>query len=116
LTGTKQTSYGFVDYILGDVNHFYVLIALQQTSDKWSEVWEAYQELDKRRRWLLNNWQTEVASKHSKPEKVRDEFENLALWLKNQQEKVDEWIDSHLENISRLSWPPGIIDLQDIDF
>ena len=39
-------------------------------------------------------------------EQFREEFEKIMSWIKTQQKKVDDWIDSHLDNIDR-GWGPA---------
>jgi len=101
LTGTKQTSYNFVDYVSDDVNHFYVLIALQQISEKWQDDWGEYTELDDKRSELLRNWKFGMQSGRLTDEQIREEFEKITNWIAFQQKKIDEWIHSHLENVYR---------------
>ena len=105
LVEKKQTNYDFVHYVLKDVNHLYVRVALQQIGEEWQELWNEYVELDERRSRLLFNWKSNVHSGHWNSEQVQEEFKKIILWIETQETKVVEWINSHLKYVEANGYP-----------
>ena len=112
LVEKKQTNHAFVDYVLEDVSHLFVLITLQEISENSKDDWNEYVELDERRHRLLSDWKYGIQFERLTPEQVKEEFEKIMSWIKTQQGKVDDWIDSHLDNIDRGWGPAPNLDLE----
>ncbi len=109
LVEKKQKNYDFVNYMLKDVNHLYVRVALQQTDEKWQELWNEYVELDARCARLPFDWKSSVHSGHWNREQVHEEFEKIIAWIETQEMKVVEWINSNLKYVEAAAYhPPDI--------
>lgn len=112
LTNKNFTSHSFADYVLEDINHFYVIIALQQTNEKWRDIWDEYVNLDEQRSKLLSKWKYGIQFRQLTDEQINEEFVKIISWIEVQQNKINEWIDSHLENIKRDLGPFTFLDFQ----
>lgn len=114
LTEKKQKNHNFVDFILEDVNHLYVIITLQEISDNVQEDWETYKNLLEKQAGLLSDWKQGIDSQRLSVEQVREEFEKINSWMKTQQGKLNEWINDNLDNIYGNPMPSQLIDWEDI--
>jgi hypothetical protein len=109
LVEKKQTDYDFVNYVLQNVNHLYVRVALQHIDEEWQELWNEYVELDKRRSRLAYDWKTNVHSGRWNSGQVREEFEKIIAWIETQETKVVKWINSHLKYVEATAYHPLVI-------
>lgn len=93
VTGTSIDDYDFVDFVLENVNHLYVRVALQDCSENINEDWEEYlkkfEEID---RGII---------KRANLETIVQEYKDLVSWIKRHQNKIDERLDVLLPNIKR---------------
>ena len=111
LVDKKQTNYDLVHYILKDVNHLYVRVALEQIDEEWPELWNEYVELDERRSRLAYDWKSNVRSGRWNSEQVHEEFKKIVAWIETQETKVVEWINSHLKYVEANGYPPRSVSL-----
>ena len=106
LTGVKTTNQEFIDYLLEDVNHLYVLIAMEVTETTANNLYKEYIEFNERRSGLLNSWKDE---KRYTAKQVGEEYEKFASWLRSRQDQLDKWINGNIEDIS---WSNPIDSMQ----
>jgi len=99
LTGKEGKNHAFVDFILEDVNHLFVIIALQEISDNVEDDWKTYINILEKESRLLSYWKYGVDNGHLSVDQIREEFEKTTSWLEIRQIKLSEWINAHIDNI-----------------
>ncbi len=101
LTGKSVTDHDLIDLLLRDINHLYVRIALQETSDNLQDIWTRYLDICKSHTRLLYKWKQGMYSERMTAEQISEEYQNIVLWIEAQQKMLDKWISDHIEGISR---------------
>lgn len=113
LTGRKIEDHDFVDILLEDIRHLYVIVAFKEISDNVQDDWEQYLNIFEKQPRLLSDWKRDVYQERLTYDDVREECQKMVSWIEAKQEKLDDWISSNMGDVYRMRRPIDSYDWLD---